>query len=82
MPREDDRHAFIVRIWREPREIPGATPKWRGWIEHVASKEHRAFEDLYSIVTFIEPYLMQLGVRLAVRQRIRRTLSRLLDRLG
>ncbi len=55
-------HSFIVRIWREPREILGARPQWRGLIEHVASGQRRYVTDLEGIANFIKPYIRQLGV--------------------
>ena len=37
-----DTHVFIVRLWKEPREVDGAQPQWRGMIEHVPTGERRA----------------------------------------
>lgn len=54
-----DRHSFIVRIWWENRDLPGAEQQWRGMIEHVASGERRYFLDLQEIQTFIRAYLPQ-----------------------
>lgn len=50
---EDNTHAFIVRVWLEPREIDGATPEWRGVIEHVPSGERRYLKDLSEAEMFI-----------------------------
>jgi hypothetical protein len=46
-------YVFIVRVWREPREIEGAAPICRGVIEHVPSGERQALGDLESILGFI-----------------------------
>ena len=54
---EDHTHAFIVRFWREPREIQGEKPLWRGVIEHVPSGRQLALKDLDMITVFIESYL-------------------------
>lgn len=64
----DDTHVFIVRIWREPRELPGAQPVWRGSIEHLPTNARRYFVDLDDIVDFIAPYLETMGVRSAGRR--------------
>jgi hypothetical protein len=34
---EDDTQVFIVRFWRETRELEGAHPIWRGSVEHLPS---------------------------------------------
>jgi hypothetical protein len=54
---EEDTQVFIVRIWREPREIAGAEPEWRGVVEHVASKQRRFISELGEISMFIAPYV-------------------------
>lgn len=54
---DEDAQVFIVRIWREPREIAGAEPEWRGVVEHVASKQRRFIRELGEISLFIAPYV-------------------------
>jgi hypothetical protein len=54
---------FILRIWREPREIEGATPLWRGVITHLADGEKAYFKSLDKMVDFILPYLEEMGVQ-------------------
>jgi len=44
---------FILRVWRETREIEGAAPEWRGVIEHAPSSERRYFKNLDELVDFI-----------------------------
>jgi len=34
---EEDTQVFIVRFWRESRELEGAHPIWRGSVEHMPS---------------------------------------------
>jgi hypothetical protein len=63
---------FIVRIWREPREVPGATPVWRGVIEHVPGTKRRHLKELRDISDFIAPYLEGMGVQPSKWKRIRR----------
>ncbi|HVO84754.1 MAG TPA: hypothetical protein VMU60_10040 [Syntrophobacteria bacterium] len=57
-------HAFIVRIWLEPREIIGAAPVWRGMIEHVASGERRYVKHLKELEEFVAIYVKKMGVGL------------------
>ncbi len=54
---EKDRHTFVVRIWREPREIEGTAPEWRGLIEQIGSGEHRYFRRLEELDGFIQGYM-------------------------
>jgi hypothetical protein len=57
---EANSHVFIVRIWWESREIEGATPEWRGLIEHVPTRQRRYLRDLGDIVTFIGDFLTRV----------------------
>ena len=34
-------YVFVVKVWREEREIPNADPLWRRSIENALSGEHR-----------------------------------------
>jgi len=70
-------HVFVVRIWREPREIPGASPQWRGVIERMSGGERRYVKDVDEISAFIAPYLERMGINLGMRWRLRRWLGRL-----
>ena len=60
---EDSDHAFIIRIWRENREIQDAEPTWRGVIEHVPTGKKRYLHDLAHIITFLNLYLVKMGVK-------------------
>jgi hypothetical protein len=64
---EDHTAAFIVRIWRENGEPPGATGDWRGSIEHVMSGRRAFFRDLGAIANFMKPHLDDLGIDTASR---------------
>lgn len=59
-----NRHVFILRIWRESRELAGKSPEWRGEIECVRSGERRFLKRLHEIAEFVAPYLDEMGVRL------------------
>lgn len=50
---ENSNHAFIVRIWFEPREIPNLPAQWRGMVQHVASGEERYFNNFQQLVSFL-----------------------------
>jgi hypothetical protein len=53
---DEDTQVFIVRLWREVREIMGARPLLRATVEHVASGEKRYFKDLSDLLAFLSPY--------------------------
>lgn len=59
---EDRTAAFVVRVWVETRELPGAVPQWRGAIEHVGEGRRYFFRDLRSMLEFMQPYLKQIGI--------------------
>lgn len=54
---EENTHAFIVRVWLEPRELEGAAPECRWVIEHVPSGERRYLKDLSEAEIFISTCL-------------------------
>ena len=60
---EENTHAFVVRVWLEPRELEGAAPEWRGVIEHVPSGERRYLRDLDEIQVFIVHFLDKIEVK-------------------
>lgn len=63
MPLFEDRSAaFIVRVWCESGEVPGAVRAWRGSIEHVASGERSFFTELDAVIAFMRPHLVRLGI--------------------
>lgn len=55
-------HVFTLRFWREPREVKSAKPKWRGVIIHLASGKKKYFENLDDVLTFIVPYMADMGL--------------------
>lgn len=82
---EEQGGSFIVRVWLEPREIEGASPEWRGKIEHVQSGDCTYFRDLDKMVEFITNHLggesrsallTARGESGFIRQLIRRLLPR------
>jgi len=61
---EESDHAFVIRIWKEKREIQGALPTWRGVIEHVPTGKRRYLQDLIQIITFLTPYLEEMNLKI------------------
>lgn len=54
-------HLFVVRLWREPHagEIDG---EWRGFVEHVGTKEKRYFRDATTIAALLAEMIEALEV--------------------
>ena len=51
----DDRHLFIVRVWREDSRVaPGG--QWRGSVEHVPSGQRIHFVSLEALTEFVGRY--------------------------
>jgi hypothetical protein len=53
---EAEAHSFVLRIWRENRNSTQDRGEWRGWIEHVQSKQRYYFRDLFEIPHIINAY--------------------------
>jgi hypothetical protein len=52
----EDRHLFIVRIWREDSQsAPGG--QWRGSVEHVPSGQRIHFVSLETLTEFMRAYM-------------------------
>lgn len=63
-PTKATTHAFIVRIWIEPRELRDAEPTWRGVIEAVEGHERVYFHQLDNLSTFFAMYLRDIGIKI------------------
>lgn len=50
-------HIFILRLWREPREIERAEVEWRGEVEPLLNGEKRYFRSLEEIAPILGGYL-------------------------
>ncbi len=57
---DESTQAFIVRFWRERREIEAAMPEWRGVVEHVRSGDRRYLKSFDELVQFIAWHLSQV----------------------
>lgn len=77
MAADDYAHVFILRIWREPRELADAAPEWRGFIEHASRGRRQYITRLADITDFITPYLREMGVEPQPRKPWRRWWRRL-----
>lgn len=51
---DDDRHTFVIRLWREPRELESVDRPWRGTIEHIPSGDRRPVAGMKDITSFID----------------------------
>lgn len=49
----DIAHSFIVRIWRERGDEEHIQNEWRGWIDHLPSRQRLYFRDLDEIGHFV-----------------------------
>jgi hypothetical protein len=70
-------HTFIIKIWQEASPEEAGCATWRGHITHVTHSPtpHREYlEDPRDIISFIEPYLEQMGVKPGPLGRVRRWL--------
>ena len=56
-------HAFIVRIWIEPRELKDAEPIWRGVIEDVGAEKPVYFDRFEKLSAYFDRFLEGIGVK-------------------
>jgi hypothetical protein len=47
----NERHSFIVRIWRE-----GQGQKWKGWVQHADSGACITVAEMSDLLAFIEAF--------------------------
>lgn len=59
------KHIFIVRIWREYRDLEHTDSILRGVIQHVPSGKKYPLTDFNSILAFILSYLQEASGELA-----------------
>lgn len=72
---EEHTQVFIVRFWREPRELETARPEWRGVVEHVKSGERRFVQRTDDVALFIAAYVTESAPTLNIRSKVRRWLK-------
>ena len=54
---DQDASSYVIRIWREKAANGTGQGEWRGWIEHVQTRERVFFRDTAVILSFIETHL-------------------------
>lgn len=52
-----DTHSFVVRVWLERGETPGAEPLFRGWVQHVQTGEKKGLARLDDLTPWIRARL-------------------------
>ncbi len=68
-------HSFVIRIWFEQTAEEAGQVQWRGQITHIPGEERRYVTNLVDVITFIAPFLSEMGVRLGIRSRLLLRLS-------
>lgn len=48
---------FIVRLWREPHDVPDVESGWRGTAVHVQSGTERGIQELGALLQFMETWM-------------------------
>lgn len=77
---EDRTAAFIVRIWCERGDEQAANVEWRGSVEHVQSGERAFFRHLETVVEFMKPRLVGIGID--AQQRFWERISSVINDVG
>lgn len=67
-----DNESLIVRFRREPREVEGADPVWRGEVIDIVREERRAFSRPDDLIAYLADRL-GVGLLRAAWARTRRT---------
>jgi hypothetical protein len=58
----NEQELFLLRIWAEPRELPGQPAVYRGFVEHVRSSRSTYLRELGQVVPFVRSCLDHDGV--------------------
>ncbi len=59
----EDTHSFVLRCWREPRELEEAEPVWRGEVEHVPTGKRIYFKNFEELKGFLASYLPEITAK-------------------
>jgi hypothetical protein len=57
-------YSFVVKIWRERRELAGGEPLWRGRVDYVQGGERAYFHRLDRLIAFFKEvvgYEIEIG---------------------
>jgi len=52
---------FIVRLWREPHDLPDEDSGWRGTAVHVQSGTERGIQGLSALLQFMQTWMDSEG---------------------
>ena len=52
---------FIVRLWREPHDLPDEDAGWRGTAVHVQSGTERGIQGLSALLQFMQIWMDSEG---------------------
>jgi hypothetical protein len=55
-------HVFIIRVRSERREIAGAPPEWRFWVEHLPTGDRQNVRDFGEVLGFIRVHVPGLTI--------------------
>ena len=53
-------HSFVLRCWREPRELEAAESVWRGEVEHVPTGKRIYCKNFEELKGFLASYLPEI----------------------
>jgi hypothetical protein len=62
VPADEQSHAFVVRIWEERRDIPGAPAIWRGFVCDARGGARVYFNTLAALCAYLA---QQTGIALS-----------------
>jgi hypothetical protein len=62
LPYSASTRTFILRIWREKRELPGKEALLRGKIEDIHSGKKRFVKNKEEILEFLDSQLLAIGL--------------------
>jgi hypothetical protein len=58
---ESNVHSFIVKLWLEEAGEDAGVARWHGYVTHVPSGERRYLQELRDVLSFIRPYVAEIG---------------------
>jgi hypothetical protein len=64
--------SFLIKIWVEETAEEAGETLWRGHITHVHSGERQHFQDLPEVLTFMQPYLTEMGITIGSKRPFQR----------
>jgi hypothetical protein len=63
-------HSFIVKLWLEESGHNQESVGWHGYITHVPSGERRYLQELRDILSFVKPYVAEIGADATIISRV------------